>query len=228
MPHKPKTTESQQSSPTLREPVSGKMWALRGIEDVYFQREAQVTWWTVLGGLSVGAVLTRLDSLPEAIANGRWYYLCYCLAILLVIVNSWVQTAWGSLILKWPLSIPTSLIYSFQGIAMAVAGLSITNPVLWYGSMVVVLLTAVLNQLSFAMMHAWATLPRPLVDRAKSSIRIYFAFLVYTIVATIALALWPGKILEMSLGLFALVTAIFALVWQHLGMLEEKQQLNVP
>jgi len=102
---------------------SEKLWAARGVEDVYFQREAQVTWWSVLGGIAVAALLTELDTLLFAFNMGKWYFSLYFLATCLVIINSWVQTVWGSLVLKWPISISTSISGFFQGILLSVAAL---------------------------------------------------------------------------------------------------------
>jgi len=36
-----------------------KLWTQRGDDDVAYQRQAQVTWWTLLGGIAVGALLTQ-------------------------------------------------------------------------------------------------------------------------------------------------------------------------
>lgn len=223
-PTKPTVPSDQPES--MKESLE-RMWTSRGIEDVFFQREAQVTWWTVLGGIAVAAVLTQVESIPEAIAAGKWYCLLYCLAILLVIINSWVQTAWGSLVLKWPLSIPTSVSLFFQGIAMSIAGLNITRPSIWYASLAVVLISAVFDQLFFSRTHGWIALSEDRIVQVKLGLKIYSGLLVYVVLAAVALALWPVPLLELILGIIALITSILALVWQHIGMSEEKKQLNI-
>lgn len=205
-----------------------KMWGGHGVDDVFFQREAQLTWWTVLGGIAVGAILTEFDTIPVAIAEGKWYCLFYCLATLLVIVNSWVQTAWGSLVLRWPLSIPTSVSLFFQGIAMSVAGLNITRPSIWYASLSVVLATAIINQLIFSKTHAWSFLLESMIKRAKLGVRIYCYLLAFTVSVFIVLLVWPLFLLELIFGILAVGFSIFALFWQHIGMLKEKQELNIP
>lgn len=216
---KPEVTERQ---------ADEKLWASHGVEDVYFQREAQVTWWTILGGIAVGAILTRLESIPAALKAGQWYVLLYLLATLLIIINSWVQTTWGSLVLRWPLSIPTAVFISIQGISMSVAGLNASKPALWYTAISVVLVTAVLNQWSFSRTNAWANLPGELVKRAKTGILIYCFMCIFAVASSILLALTGGKTLEMTWGIIALVVSILALVWQHIGMSAEKRMMGIP
>ena len=222
-----KSTDSSKPD-TPRAKSVEKLWAARGVEDVYFQGEAQVTWWTILGGIAVGAVLTRLESISGALRTGQWYVILYLLATLLVIINSWVQTTWGSLVLHWPISIPTSVLIFFQGIAMSVAGLNIFTPALWYTAISVVVITAVSNQLAFSRTHAWENLPEELVRRAKTGIHIYCFIGVYTIASSILLALVDNRTLEMIWGIVALLVSILALVWQHIGMMEEKRMMGIP
>jgi hypothetical protein len=222
----PKATASKPTPPPA-EPVE-KLWAARGVEDVYFQREAQVNWWTILGGIAVGAILTRLESIPEAVKAGEWYVILYLLATLLIIINSWVQTTWGSLVLRWPLSIPTAVFISIQGISMSVAGLNASRPAFWYAAITIVLVTAVLNQVSFSKTNAWANLPGELVQRAKAGILIYCYLGIFAIASSVLLALASGKTLEMVWGIIALVVSILALTWQHVGMKEEKRLMGIP
>lgn len=222
-----KVIHQEKSAPPVKEEHAEKLWATRGMDDVSFQRGAQVTWWSVLGGIAVAALLTKIDSLPSAFIEGKWYVTLYFLATCLVIVNSWVQTAWGSLVLRWQISISTSVSLFFQGISMAVAALNITNPAIWYAAMFVVLSTALFNELVFSKSHAWITLPAELIDQARAGIRIYMSISVFALVSSIYLALRPSTIAELVLGTVAVLVSIFALVRQHLGMTEEKRRLGI-
>ena len=47
-------------------------WISRGVDSVYYQRETQVAWWTILGGIAVAALLTEVDSVFLAVRNQRW------------------------------------------------------------------------------------------------------------------------------------------------------------
>lgn len=213
--------------PLFNEVSTEKLWVRRGAEDVAFQREAQVTWWSVLGGIAVAALLTELDSLPVAFRSGRWYVALYFLSTCLVIVNSWVQTAWGSLILKWPLSISTSISLFFLGISMSVAALNITRPALWYAAMSVVLLTGLYNQLVFTKNHAWVALSADLVGKVHASAWMYVAMTVFGIVSSIYLALRPSPGAETGWGITAFVITVFTLIRQHFEMIEEKRRMGI-
>ncbi|HET7009184.1 MAG TPA: hypothetical protein VFI11_00290 [Anaerolineales bacterium] len=203
------------------------MWAARGMEDVSFQRGAQITWWSVLGGLAVAALLTQLGDLRQTIASGQWHYLLFFFASCLIIVNSWVQTAWGSLVLRWPVNIPTSLAVFFQGLSLSVASLNVTRPAAWAAAMFVVLLTAVANQLFFMMEGGWVAMPASMVARARAGIRIYLAFAGIALASAIHLALRPSPTVEILWGVVSLLGSIFALVRQHQGMELEKRSMGV-
>lgn len=222
-----KVVRKEKSTPVLNDEPAEKLWAARGVEDVFFQREAQVTWWTVLGGIAVAALLTELDSLISAFKIGEWYFALYFLATCLVIVNSWVQTAWGSLVLKWPIWIVTSVSLFFQGLSLSVAALNITNPAIWYGAMSVVLFTALFNQLVFSKSRGWVTLSAELADQARTIIPIYAVLALFGAASSIYLGLRPSVGAAMIWGIVALVISIFALIRQHLGMTEEKQRMGI-
>jgi hypothetical protein len=206
---------------------SEKLWLARGAEDVFFQREAQITWWSVLGGIAVAALLTELDAVPLAVRSGKWEAALYFLATCLVIVNSWVQTAWGSLILKWPISISTSLSLFFMGISLSVAALNVTRPALWYAAMSGVLLTGLFNQVVFTKNRAWVALSADLVDRTRASARMYVGMTAFALAYTIYLTLRPGPLAEKSGALIALGVSVLTLVRQHLEMTEEKRRMGI-
>ena len=72
-----------------------RLWSIHREESVFFQREAQVNFWTVLGGLAVAALLTQLSPLLVEIKADRWYLFLYAISSILILGLSWVQTAWG-------------------------------------------------------------------------------------------------------------------------------------
>lgn len=217
----------RENTPPFDEETTEKLWVRRGAEDVAFQREAQVTWWSVLGGIAVAALLTEMDSLPVAFRSGRWYLALYFLSTCLVIVNSWVQTAWGSLILKWPLSLSTSTSLFFLGISLSVAGLNITRPAVWYAAMSVVLLTGLYNQLVFSKNHAWVALSADLLRKVNASAWMYVGMTVFGIASSIYLALRPSPGAETGWGITAFVITVLTLIRQHFEMTEEKHRMGI-
>lgn len=222
-----RNTSRKGTSPSFNEESAEKLWLARGAEDVFFQREAQITWWSVLGGIAVAALLTELDSVPRGIEAGRWDVGLYFLATCLVIVNSWVQTAWASLILKWPISISTSLSLFFLGLSLSVAALNITEPAIWYAAMSVVLLTGLFNQVVFTKNDAWVALSPDLIVQTRASARIYVAMTLFAMAYTAYLAVGPNLTAEMGGGIIAFLVALFTLIRQHLEMVEEKHRMGI-
>jgi hypothetical protein len=214
--------------PPVNKEHSEKLWGVRGVEDVFFQREAQITWWSVLGGIAMAALLTKLDSLPPAFKMGKWYFSLYFLATCLVIINSWVQTAWGSLVLKWPISISTSAVIFFQGLLMSVAALNITKPAIWYAAITGVILTALFLQLIFSKSRGWIAFPAEMIDQAHASNWIYAILAIFGLVSSVYLAVRPGIVVETGWGVAAVLLSIFALIREHLGMNEEKRRMGIP
>lgn len=219
--------QSDETVSPLLEEHPEKLWAARGKEDVFFQREAQVTWWSVLGGIAVAALLTELDALLPAFKNGRWYVSLYFLATCFVIINSWVQTAWGSLILKWPISISTSAFIFCQGLFMSVGALNITRPSIWYAAMALLVLITIFEQIYFSRSRSWIVLPVELINQARANNRIYGAMAAFSVAFSVYLALRPSADVEMVLGIVAIFLSTYALIRQHVGMNEEKKRMGV-
>jgi len=204
-----------------------KLWTRRGDDDVAYQRQAQVTWWTMLGGIAVGALLTQFEALLAAMKGVQWYYLLYFLATCFVIINAWAQTAWGALILYWPITVPSSIIIFFGGLSQSLAALTITRPALWTASISIVLLSAVLMQVTFMKRQAWIAMPKTAIERAKAGIWIYVILIFIALGVSVYLYFSPSHWAEMTWGLIALLLSVSALYWQHLGMKEEKKRMHI-
>ncbi len=204
-----------------------RLWQARGVEDVSFQRQAQVTWWTVLGGIAIGALLTQVESLFLAIEEGQWYYGLYFLASCLIVINSWVQTTWGSLVLRWQISIPTVLILFMSGLSLSLASLNIMRPLTWFAAVLAVVLASILMQYTFMRSGSQVTLPPEAVRRVRMGLFIYLVFAGVIAAAYLHLRLSPSPATETTWGVFAFLASIFALVWQHLGMKAERQRMGI-
>jgi hypothetical protein len=214
--------EVEKSSPNL-----DNLWLKRSKDDVAYQRQAQVTWWTLMGGIALGALLTQLDPLQNEARAGNWYYLLYFFATCFIIVNSWVQTAWGALILRWPLSIGSSLILFFSNLSLSIAALSITHPTRWYGSIASMLVFTVLMQDHFKKQQSWVTLTATAIQRVRTGVFIYLGLLCVVLTMTIILMIFPIRLLEILSGIFAVALSVLALYWQHIGMQVEKREVHI-
>jgi hypothetical protein len=223
----PKEDSRNSSAPSTKNEAE-KLWRIHGEEDVSFQRQAQVTWWSVLGGVAVAALLTQLEPMTAAVRNGKWYTTLFFVATCLIMINSWVQTSWATIVLRWPILISTSIGLFFGVVSLSLAALNITRPAIWFTAIFFVAGFGVYNQLFFIKNRSWVTLTPETEKRARSTIKLYCFLLLLLLVGAILLFLYPSAIMEMFWALFALVVSIFALIWQDIGMKLEKKELGVP
>ncbi len=230
----PQTIKYRESKETPGQPSRKKndpeihLWATHGAEDVYFQREAQVNFWTVLGGLAMAALLTQLSPLMQELQKSRWYLLLYLVASILVLANSWVQTSWGSLVLKWPISITTTVIMLFQMLFHSIQCLLVTNPSGWLAATAGIILFALFNQFYFEKSGAWKVFSPVFIKRFKFDNLVYSFFILLCLAGAFQMYLYPSQIAEMVWGFAVLFLSFMALYMQHKGMQQEKCELGIP
>jgi hypothetical protein len=229
-----KTTETRKTKETSGMPMRKRndpelrLWTSHGAEDVYFQREAQVNFWTVLGGLAMAALLTQLSPLLQELRASRWYLLLYFVASILVLAISWVQTSWGSLVLKWTISIPTTVSMLFQMLSQSIQCLLITNPAGWLAATAGIILFALFNQFYFEKSGAWKVFSSESIKRLKFYNVMYLFFVLLCLAGAFQLYRYPSRITEMVWGFVVLFSSILALYMQHKGMQAEKKELGIP
>lgn len=204
-----------------------RFWAKRGEEDVAYQRQAQVTWWTLLGGIAAAVLLTQIDPLFTAVRSGHWYYGFYFLATCLVIINAWVQTSWGALVLRWPITVPGSITIFFGGMFLSICALFVTRPGLWFGAVTITILSSQLMQYSFKKQKGWIALPKEAIKRVTIGLFIYWLFALFAAVSCVILLVFPTVLFEIVWGILALLLSLLALYWQHKGMQEEKKRMGI-
>ena len=203
-------------------------WQQRGPEAAYFQREAQVNFWTVLGGLAAGALLTQIAPLFQEIVAGRWYLLLYAVSTLLIIVNSWVQAAWGSLAMRWRLTTAGTLVYFLSTFTLSLLSLSITRPAVWAAMTGSQLVFALLNQYVFKCTGAWEDYSRATLDRIRLVNWTYFIWILMAFGAAAQMNWLPSRRSEIIWGFIVLISASAALYLQHRGMEAERKELGIP
>ncbi len=205
-----------------------QLWKRRGAEDVYFQREAQVNFWTVLGGLAMAALLTQLSPLLDELRQGRWYLVLYLVASILVIASSWVQTSWGSLVLKWPISIFTTVTTLFGMLVQSIQCLLVTYPPGWLAACAGIIFFALVVQVYFAKSGAWLVFSPASIKRFKFTNWIYLFVMLIFLAGAFQLFRYPSQTGEMVWGFVALFFSVAALYMQNRGMQEEKKELGIP
>lgn len=226
-PEKEKITPPKPAAINQREPGQN-LWKYRGVEDVYFQRESMVNFWTVMGGIAAGALLTQLAPLEKEVLASRWYLVLYFLSSFLTIVNSWIQSAWGSLVLRWTMSVPGTLIYFAGLFSLSLQSLLVTRPAGWLAASGAVVFFAILIQVHFSRSGAWVTFSPERVRKFRNNLKLYYIFLCITLLGAVQLAWFPSNLAELGWGVITLASSILALVIQHKSMLQEKIELGIP
>jgi len=210
------------------DPPPSNPWLVRGIEDVYYQREVQVTWWTVLGAIAVGALVTQLSAVLAQARAGRWSLVLYFLATALIIANSWLQTAWAPLVVRQPLSVPWALLGFLSDFVLCITSLQVTNPPGWILAVSLLVAEAVPMQLYLAKSGAWAGFTPTHTAKLRGVIRIYAGFAGVTLIGGLLLVRYPGLLHETVWGVVALLGAVAALWLQDQGMKTERAALGIP
>lgn len=210
------------------DPLPGEAWLARGVEDVYFQREAQITWWTILGGIAVAALLTQLPEVLAQVELGKWSALVYFVTTALVIALSWVQTAWGTLVLRWQISIPGALIGFFVGMSQCVLSLQVTKPSAWMVAASLVALSSVVSQVFLWKSGAWIAFKPEYIGRLKIVAWTHGAFGLIALIAALLLHRYPVPAHETLLGMAAFGMIMVALWLQGKGMRLERAMLQIP
>ncbi len=209
-------------------PPPSSPWLARGVEDVYYQREAHIGWWTVLGGIALGALLTQVSSVIAEVQAGRWYLVLYVAASMLIIANAWVQTAWGALVVRWPISTEMALIHLFGGFALSIMSLQVPNPSGWMLATCGVILFSMLAQTYLVRSGAWAVFTPAYTARLQGAIWAQAAFGGVALAAGLLLLRYPGRLHETVWGVVGLPMAAVALWMQDRGMKVERAALGIP
>jgi membrane-bound metal-dependent hydrolase YbcI (DUF457 family) len=176
----------------------------------------------------MAALLTQLSQLLQEIQASRWYLLLYAVSSLLILASSWVQTSWASLVLRWPISIFTTVVNLFSMVAQSIQCLLVTNPVGWLAATGVFIIFVLLIQFYFERSGAWKVFPPEFIKRFKYNIAIYAGFMLLCLAGAFQLYRYPSRVAEMVWGFVALFLSILALVLQHKGMQLEKRALDIP
>lgn len=206
------------------------LWSHRGLEDVYFQREAQVTWWSIMGGVAASALLTQLAPLVAEVQAGRWYLILYYAASALFIVIGWLTTAWASLIMHWPI-VPFHVLLVFAGgFTTAATCLLVTRPAYWFVGAAPLVCNSMLTNGYDIKTDAYGGggFPAEALKRTRTTLWIYGLFLILAILAVVTLLRWPSPGLELIWGIAGLLAATAALVWQHINMRSEREMGRIP
>ena len=207
---------------------SRSLWAVRGVEDVYFQRQAQVSWWSIMGGIAAGALLTQLVPLLHEVQAGNWHLILYYGASALMIVIAWLTTVWASLILWWPIVPLHVLLVFLTGFTTSIICLFPTSPALWFGAASLNIFAGLLLEMYDLKANTWRAFPKEAISRSKMTMVIHAVLLLIAVSGSIALQRYPSRAMELTWGIVAVLGAAVGLLVQHLNMKRERELAGIP
>jgi len=70
---------------------------------------------------------------------------------------------------------------------------------------------------------AWVNFPPEMIGRFKWVISMYLIFMVFSVIASMHLYMYSSSLAETIYGIIAFLASSLALLWQHIGMAEEKK-----
>lgn len=216
----------RRSQATENQPRS--LWSLRGMEDVSFQRESQINFWTVMGGLQTAALLTQTGVLWEQMQAGRWYLSLYLLNSVLIVALIWAISSWESLILKWTISIPAILTQFVGNFALAVTFLFTADPSVWSLGLAVAATCNLLHQIVLSRMGAWESLSTKLFKARNARLWFFSLWPILCLAGTVHMSLTPSVLVQTGWGLAGLVVIITGLIQQHRQIEFERKELGIP
>lgn len=193
----------------------------QGKEGINYQRAAQITWWSILQGLSVAALAEKIPGIVDTITKSgtQWYLGLYVIVCLMIIVNVWIQMAWAILIFRWPINFPHTTLILLLGLSVYLSCLYVDNPLYWCLTIAFVILSAILVHLYNIRNQVVLDLPDAPI---KVTIGIYVAYLLFSLGAFIYLLNCPSDLAKTLIGAIFFVATISSWLSQWYYM--EKQR----
>ncbi len=208
-------------------PNAKELWAEATVQDgIAHQRDAQLTWWSILQGIAMGEFIMRLPTFfSDAWRLKEYYVFAFIVATFLLLVNVWVQMAWAIIILRWPLSITHVMLTSVLGIVCVFLTETVMTPLQWLEAAIVLGITGVGG-------YAYNWVRGAYTWRDKKA---RWAPIVETIIYVVVLGViawwvhgWPTQLSFYASGVIALIVSGIALRSQSVRMKKERKAVHLP
>jgi len=223
-----KKSKPANDQPPTTENRTASLWSVHGMDDVNYQRGAQVTWWTIMGGLAAAALVTELGDLWTQMQAGRWYLGLFFVNSFLTIVLGWTLMAWGSLVLKYPITVANTILIIGTSFALVIQCLQVSHPIGWLAATGVSGVFVWLQQIYFMKSGAWEPFPAETIVHLRKNLWVYGLWPLICFVGVFHLFVAPSVIVETIWGVIALAVLIDALFRRDRDMQREKIDLGIP
>lgn len=223
------TKKNSQSAPVAVDEKPKSSWSVHGgMDDINYQRSAQVTLWTIMGGLAIAVLVTELDSLWAQMQAGRWYLALYAISSFLAIVLGWTLQVWGALVLKFRITVTNTFLIVGSSFAIVIQCLQITHPIGWLAATFVSGLFLLILQIHFMRSGAWEPFSADVVAQFKKNFLVYGLWPLLCLTGIVHHYLAPSSLTETIWGVIALATYTDAFFRQSRGMERERKDLVIP
>ncbi len=99
---------------------------------VAHQRDAQLTWWSILQGIAMGEFIMRFPEVWDKAWSAHHYYLlAFVFATFVLLIDVWIQMAWAIIILRWPLAVTHAVLTTLLGIVSVFMVTKMAQPFQW-------------------------------------------------------------------------------------------------
>jgi hypothetical protein len=222
-----KTAKSENDQPVSDQKPQSLWSAHGGMDDVNYQRSAQVTLWTIMGGLAFAVLVTEMDSLWAQMQAGRWYLALYATSSFWIIVLDWTLAVWGSLVLKYQITLTNTLLIVGASFAIVMQCLLVTNPAGWFAATGVSGLLFWILQFYFMRSGAWKPFSVDVIAQLKKNLWVYGLWPLVCFISVLHLYLAPSALTETIWGVIALVLLIDAFFRRSRDMQRERKDLGI-
>ena len=198
----------------------------RGVDSINFQRSAHITWVSVLMAMVVFVLAEKTyDILGKILTSGRWYLLLYVIASGLIVIQTWVQMTWLTLLSHSPIQASRSGITLLMGIAIYIICVSVESPAIWFlaaGFFGIISCLSLINGMR----------QRLITGQVARSLYKFVAVIGISVCITF-LAAWhltikPSALTAWFWGVIAIILMTNFLWLQSRNMKEERSDLDIP
>ena len=181
-----------------------------------------------MGGLAAAALVTELDSLWAQMQMGHWYLGIYFVASLLTIVLGWTLQAWGSMVLKFPITVVNTLLTVANSFALVIQCLQVTHPAGWFAATGVSGLFLLIHQIYFSKSGAWEPYSEEIIIQLRKNLWVIGLWPLISFAGALHLFLAPSVIAETIWGVISLIVLIDALFRRDRDIQRERKDLGIP
>jgi hypothetical protein len=203
-------------------------WSKHGIADVDYQRQAMLTWWSILGGLATGALLTQVPTLYNNFNHGAWQHIFFFITSALLIISNWINFSWGALIVKSQLRTARITIIFFGILFLSIQCLFVNDPIAWSFFVALHLIANLIWNIYES--KSWTNKISDIVEK-RGVLFLNLEMIIgigLSLIACLVLHFFPSQIIEIAWGIIALVVIVFSIVSHNKSMEQERVNGNIP